>query len=882
MVSGTPKQQSAADFAAIFGFQWTQAAFEVLRVNGVENWTLTLRPDSITTLTYTASSGTVAGLTSALADLIDTRFLPVVSGYTASFNTPWPAEIRSTVILSGQPVVGDLWSVALDIAGHTKTFSHTIVADDTLEAIATALANAVKADQTGNLSAEAAGVALVILNNAGNTENTRFTISRNGVVLTPVVDQGSIDSTTASSAMLTLQGSPVVSEAWTVRLEYGPATARVSRIVSYTVGIDAAGVADSRGAIAAGLAAGINALLGADFGATSDGEQLIIVKRSAGSFDVTFQTGAAAFGSGNATAASLTLFGTPAIGEHWTVSLSGVSFVVTVDATLNTPAAIAAALAAAINADTSAQAEPYTALAEGARLVVVNRTGAAFTPAFAIVPASGATVDTATPVAALVQIASSLLAGETWTLLITVDGAMTPVSHTAAAAETPEQVAQSLATLVNANTMLGDFTATAEGASLVLVNRAGHAFTFGNSASIDATTPRATLVTLAGQPVAGETWTLTLDSAAYTSTVGTGATTLAQIAADLAAQVNSDTAAASFTATSDGALLVLVKRDGGSFTTSVQVAAAGSVSAPSRDVDIATTDVHTMQITLSGAVTAGDAWRIELTLGGVTRVADATVTGGLNALATDLATAVSHLTGFTASASGPVITINSADGASYTTAVTRKSTAATAEVAVTSAVHTAQVTLRGTVVTADAWQIALTVGAGTRFALATAASSLDQLAADLAAAVSAIDGFSATASGAVITISSTNATSFGTAVNANMRAYTFALGGAAVTGEVWTVTVAGQEHSVTVGGAIDTLAKIAAAVASAIQGDTLLADYAAAAKGNSIVIAKLSAGEFSPSLAIAPAGNISTGASASARSSRSPVRRWRAICGGSR
>ena len=152
------------------------------------------------------------------------------------------------------------------------------------------------------------------------------------------------------------------------------------------------------------------------------------------------------------------------------------------------------------------------------------------------------------------------------------------------------------------------------------------------------------------------------------------------------------------------------------------------------------------------------------------------MTGGLNALATDLATAVSHLTGFTASASGPVITINSADGASYTTAVTRKSTAATAEVAVTSAVHTAQVTLRGTVVTADAWQIALTVGAGTRFALATAASSLDQLAADLAAAVSAIDGFSATASGAVITISSTNATRFGTAVNANMRAYTFALG----------------------------------------------------------------------------------------------------------
>ena len=29
VVSGTPKQQTAADFATIFGFQWTQAAFEV-------------------------------------------------------------------------------------------------------------------------------------------------------------------------------------------------------------------------------------------------------------------------------------------------------------------------------------------------------------------------------------------------------------------------------------------------------------------------------------------------------------------------------------------------------------------------------------------------------------------------------------------------------------------------------------------------------------------------------------------------------------------------------------------------------------------------------------------------------------------------------------
>src|SRR5205823_5590252 len=317
---------------------------------------------------------------------------------------------------------------------------------------------------------------------------------------------------------------------------------------------------------------------------------------------------------------------------------------------------------------------------------------------------------------------------------------------------------------------------------------------------------------------------------------------------------------------------LLVKRDGGSFGTSVQVAAAGSiatpagpVSSPVRDAAIATTDVHTTTIALDGTVTAGDAWRVELTLdGGATRIANATVSVGLDALATALAAAIRSQTGFSATAAGAVITVNSTDGASYTTAVTRKSVTATATIALTSAVHTAQVTLRGTIAVGDAWQIALAAAGTTQFALATVTTDLDQLATNLAAADNAISGYAASASGAVVTISSTNAISFRTAVNANMRAYTLALAGAAVPGEQWKVTVAGQEHSVTVDGTIDTLAKVADALASAIRSDTLLADYTAAAKGNSIVVVKLSAGEFSPSLTVTAAGNLSAAGSASA------------------
>ena len=132
-----------------------------------------------------ATGDAIADLTFNLADRIPAEFLPLVSGYTVTFAAPWPSEATSTVILSGAPQAGQTWSVSLDIAGTVKKFSHLVLAGETLEAISAALADAVNADPVGNLAAHATGVALKIVNVAGNTLATSFEIGPQASVVTP-------------------------------------------------------------------------------------------------------------------------------------------------------------------------------------------------------------------------------------------------------------------------------------------------------------------------------------------------------------------------------------------------------------------------------------------------------------------------------------------------------------------------------------------------------------------------------------------------------------------------------------------------------------------------------------------------------------------------
>ncbi|CAN0510268.1 unnamed protein product, partial [Phaeothamnion confervicola] len=115
----------------------------------------------------------------------------------------------------------------------------------------------------------------------------------------------------------------------------------------------------------------------------------------------------APFGKDAATTAMVTLQGTPAEGETWTVSVGGLAYSVIAGAG-EAVDSLATRLAAAITSDTSADAVKYVAAAEGAQLVIVNRDGGAFGTSFQITRVSGANIDTTTTTSAVVTIGAGL------------------------------------------------------------------------------------------------------------------------------------------------------------------------------------------------------------------------------------------------------------------------------------------------------------------------------------------------------------------------------------------------------------------------------------------------------------------------------------------
>src|SRR5690606_32939877 len=90
---------------------------------------------------------------------------------------------------------------------------------------------------------------------------------------------------------------------------------------------------------------------------------------------------AAQVDGGSATTTMVDLIGSPVAGEIWRLRIGELRWELVVGATIegivvDTTAEIAAALAAMLNAD--AAAVRYTALADGARIVIVDRLGGVF------------------------------------------------------------------------------------------------------------------------------------------------------------------------------------------------------------------------------------------------------------------------------------------------------------------------------------------------------------------------------------------------------------------------------------------------------------------------------------------------------------------------
>jgi hypothetical protein len=293
--------------------------------------------------TIVGSEG-IAELTFALSDGIAAKYRPVVSGYTVTFAAPWPSTATSTVILSGAPEAGKTWTLVLDIAGTVKNFSHLVVAGDTLATISQALADAINADPAGNLSARANGVALTVVNVAGNTLSTSFSIGPQATAVTP-------DPVQSYARSLDLSGTPSVGAVWSVTVSFfDPAVGGlVTSTHSYAVQASA-----SLAEVAAGLAAKINAA-GTSFSARVQGNTLVIENAAEAGFSTATRVSAPAgtlstTGSFTRSVASptttrltlnSTLTGTP-IGETWSVTVGGVTYSYTVESL----EAIAAKLAA--------------------------------------------------------------------------------------------------------------------------------------------------------------------------------------------------------------------------------------------------------------------------------------------------------------------------------------------------------------------------------------------------------------------------------------------------------------------------------------------------------------------------------------------------------
>ena len=556
-------------------------------------------------MTYRVRCGdTIDKLTSNLADRINSDFLPVVSGYSVTFKAPWPSEVTTTVVLSGTPAAGEIYSVLLTLGGNQKKFSHTVATGETLETIALALADLVNADAVGNLSANTAGVSLIIVNSAGNTDKAEFQIA-NAPANTPGAYV--IDATDPSTKVITLNGRPIPGEVWSVRLNVGTETSFFTRTVT---------ASDTLASIASALAASINVNGSADFVATTEGNALIIVKRTAGAFVAAFEIKAATVGAVAATTAAVTLTGHPVSGEVWALTIGALTFAVTVDGSIDTLPEIGGELARMINDEPAAP--DFSATTQGDTLLIVNRAGAPFTTTFKITPASGFTIDANTAIATVVKLTGSVpAAGNDWTVLLTSNGATAKYSHTVVAGDTLSTIAVALAVLINAdNVNAADFTATADGDSLVIVNRAGTPFTLTNSFVIDPATADTTTVSLSGVAVVNEIWTITLTlggvAMTFSHTVGSS-DTLASIATALATAINTSLLpeAADFSATTEGSALLIVNRAGAAFGITAAVDPAVSL-VPTSIVSNDPSKTFALTAVLNGLPGLSETWSVTL------------------------------------------------------------------------------------------------------------------------------------------------------------------------------------------------------------------------------------------------------------------------------
>jgi hypothetical protein len=900
-LAGTPEQI----FTDIFGTTWTVAAFEVIEENlsAGDTWSLFLAdlPGDIDPSTDTpAASYTVQApgatgtsptddLTFNLADRISPEYLPLVSGYEVTFDASWPAEVVSTVIMAGQPQAGETWTVEMEIAGVVKIFSHVVAAGETVEQIAEALAVLVNADATGNLEATTSGVALIILNNTGNTENTEFTIS-------PPDQAVLADQTSPEAQSIELSGIPVAGDSWGVLVSYIDPDDSAAIDLAYAHIVRASVPLDE---VARGLAARINA--GGEFSARVQGFTLIVESEDNPDFVTTASVTPATSSDGlftksvvSSTTTRLALSGTAATADTWTVTLNGTAYSYVVES----PEVIAARVAGAINADA---ASGLVALSEGQMLLIVHREAALtvtgqFLPA---TPASGDAVQSATSMStAWLAIDPRPAADEVWTVTLRDDMAIeiASYSYTATAGDTRAVAAVALAGAITGH---ADFEAVADGNLVVVVNTSGAAFTL--TADVDGTpldsaagSGEVQVWSTSGTPVQGEGWTFDFsdgtDSAVATHSVtlvdadgdpetdGLRVQNLTEVVNALAGVINAN-ALDDVTALAVNGTLLMVDRDSDTDTTADTVTASFSLqpagtlqpgTVPFLRIATLADDLlpgQVLHLTLVGDdVTTSMRYQVLAAGDGVE--SGGAIAGALAALINDTAPEA-----YTASADGAELFVANREGFRFYLADAFVIDSATASA------QTLDLAGSRPAIVGETWYLRFTVDAELRVidhtigtVTETTATVRPETVADIALALAARindafgEDFTAIVDGSEIIIIKRTAGTFSVEFDADEASIgtisdaveLLVLAGTPVEGETWTLSLGGVDYSVIVE-AGDDLPTVVAGLAQLIndddspEGEAFMAIVAPDGGGETLVVVNRDGVAFGYELNVAPA-----------------------------
>jgi hypothetical protein len=610
VVGGTPKQ----DFGVIFATQWTMAAFEVKtttvnpatgavvpRVLAAEDWVLTITDTAstitplktfVTTYTVKAPSALAAGvsqisdLTTNLADRAPTDFRPVVSGYQVSFDAPWPAEATSSLVLSGAPVAGTTLDGGAGHRRHRQALQPSGAGWRHAGVDQRGAGGPVNADTAGNLSARAAGVALIIVNTAGNTLDTSFSISPTSTALTP-------DPVASFAGSVVLAGTPVAGDTWSVTLRHNDGAAFRHHQHDYLVRASV-----SLAEVATGLAARINAA-GHRLWRPPERQHAGHRERRRGRLRGQWPGRRRRHRQRQRQPLGRLADGHPADAVGQCAARRDLERDHAGRRHLQLHRRVAGGHRGQAGRRPS-KPHPhavFVAASEGSTLLLGHRSTpftvtAGFTPSSA---SNGSSLAPAAATAWVVQLAGDLVAGETWTIRL----GGSDVSVTVLAGDTRSSLARKLADVFNAGAS-ATLRAAADGSVLVLADITGAVFTplllvtapGGGTARgemlLEAATGHSRALT--GSPVQGEVWVVTLTVGGSTVAVGhtvglvdadnnpgTPRTleSLVDVAAALAAAINGD-AQAGFSAFAIGGRLVIVEREGAtaSSTISLQPAAA--------------------------------------------------------------------------------------------------------------------------------------------------------------------------------------------------------------------------------------------------------------------------------------------------------------------